>query len=175
MSKTLRLVGYVAILLTLPVFFGCSDDDSGPTEPPVPPPTTIGGSIGVYSDLNGTNRNVIDTGGIVMVHVFHTATEGATASQFRVEAPAGWSLLSSQAQYPVTIGSPDIGVAIGYGQCITGKNHVLTLTYQSPGTTAGEMFKIGPHSRTPESIQVVDCSQNLVEDAVGEDTPVLAP
>lgn len=175
MTKTLRLVGYVAILLTLPVFFGCSDDDSGPTEPPVPPQNNVGGAIGVYADLDGTNRNVIDTGGIVMVHVFHTTTTGATASQFRVEAPAGWQLLASQAQYPVTIGSADTGVAIGYGECISGKNRILTLTYQSPGNTAGAMFKIGPHSKTPESIQVVDCSANLVEDAIGEDTPVLAP
>ena len=68
------------------------------------------------------------------------------------------------------------GESVGYGTCVTGTIHVLTVTYDAPGNTpAGAMFKVLPHSDTPDAIQVVDCSQNLLEDGVGEETPVTQP
>jgi hypothetical protein len=173
MNKALRVGCHVLILLMFGVFVGCSDDDT-PTTPVIPNPA---GSIGVYADAGGTNPNVTDTGGSVSLFVVHHVEDGATASSFRVEAPAGWTMTLAQNQFPVSIGDPATGMSVGYGTCQSGAIHVMTLTYTSPGNTpAGAMFKVLPHTDVPsQSIEVVDCTQNLLQSAIGVETPVSLP
>lgn len=168
MIKTLRILGCACIMLTLGLFVGCSDDSSTPTEPNTP---SIAGSLGIYADAGGTDATITDTGGTVTVYVIHTVENGATASQFRVAAPAGWTLQSAAPQFAVSIGDADNGISLGYGSCLTGTIHVMTLTYTTPGTGTGS-FRVLPHTDLPDAIQVVDCSQNLLSDAKGEATPV---
>ena len=168
MTKTLRILGTVAVVFALGMFVGCSDDSSTPVKPQ---PAPMGGVLGVYADAAGANPNITDTGGLVTVYVVHTVANGATASQFRVEAPAGWTLQTEQAQFTVALGNVANGVSLGYGNCMAGAIHMMTLTYMSPGTSTGS-FRVLPHTDAPEAIQVVDCSQNLVEDADGASTPV---
>ena len=169
MNKTMRILAGACVLLTMALFVGCSDDDTTPTEPGGS--TSMAGSIGIYADAGGTNPNINDTGAVVTVYVVHNVPNGATAAQFRVEAPAGWTVQSESAQFPVAIGDVSDGIALGYGTCRTDAVHLMTLTYQSPGTSTGS-FRVLPHTQTPDAIQVVDCSDNLLTDADGESTPV---
>lgn len=168
MKRAFRIVAEVGLLLALGVFVGCSDDD-----PASVTPLPDAGSIGVYADSEGNDRNLPDTGGTVMFYVVHKVAEGATASAFRVQLPTGWTLLGSEPQFPVTLGTVTDGLSIGYGECLTGSIHLMTLTLRSPGNSApGTTFKVAPHTGLPESIQVVDCDNDLLKDAIGEESPV---
>ncbi len=161
------------ILLLIGFAAGCGSD-----EPVVQPPvvTPSAGTIGVYGDADGTIENVVDFGGAVTLYVVHTVEDGATASTFRVEAPAGWTRLAVESQFPVTIGDVDEGISIAYGNCAKGTIHLMTLTYESPGDTqAGAMFKVLPHTLWPDHIQVVDCDNNVLENARGAESPVVLP
>jgi hypothetical protein len=174
MNKVLRISIHCCILLALGLFFGCSDDDPASVPPPQPDPNPAG-SVGVYVDEAGTNPNVVDNGGIVTLYVVHTVTEGVTASAFMIEAPAGWTRTGDVSEYPVNIGNINAGITIGYGECLTGAIHVMTLTYQAPGNTAaGESFKVLPHTdpRMSGDIEAVDCSQNKLLDGIGIVSPV---
>jgi hypothetical protein len=126
--------------------------------------------------MAGTNPNILDTGGSVTVYVVHKIEDGATASEFKVVAPEGWTLVGETAQYPVNIGSVVTGVSIAYGACEVGTIHVMTLTYDSPGNTpAGETFKILPHNTWPDYIRVVGCSSNMLDDGIGLESPITTP
>jgi hypothetical protein len=158
------------MLLLLGFVAGCSEDD--PATPQVDP----AGSIGVYADAGGTDVNVIDTGGTVTLYVFHKVTPGALGSSFRIEAPADWVRLTAQPQFAVTLGNPDDGLSIGYGDCLSGSIHVMTLTYDSPGTTPPDSkFKILPHSGIPEGVETVDCNLREWRNATGIESPVTTP
>ena len=172
MNRVFRISCHVCILLAVSLFVGCSDDDPASVKPPVQP--ALGGSIGIYADADGTDPTLVDTGGMVTFYVVHKVTQGAMASAYRIEAPAGWTLIAADAQFPVSLGDINDGISIAYGECLTGTIHVMTLTYQSPGNSAsGTKFKVLPHSGWPENVRVVDCNQNTLDDAVGEESPVV--
>ena len=127
--------------------------------------------------LGETDPNLIDTGSIVQFYVVHKVTPGSVGSEFRIEAPTGWVRLAATPQFPVAIGDVDDGISVGYGSCLTGSIHVITLMYTAPGNTPpGEMFKILSHlDRQGDAINVVDCNSTLLDDTIGEETPVTVP
>jgi len=157
-------------MLAVGVFAGCSDDD--PVVPPVPTPEpNPAGSFGVYADDAGASRDIVNSGGLVTVYVVHKNSVGVTASAFKVNAPDGWTLVGTNAQFPVVIGSADVAIDIAYGECLTGNIHLLTLTYQPPvGSTTGSFEIVAPSRRN--SIQVVDCHSTMLESGVGLVSPV---
>ncbi len=171
MTKLLRIGFHICIMLAVGTFAACSDDD--PVVPPVPTPDpNPAGSIGVYADYAGTVSNIVNTGNIVSVYVVHKVEVGTTASAFMVDAPDGWTLVGTIAQFPVVIGNPDTGIDIAYGECMTGSIHLLTLNYQSPGGgTTGNFEIVAPSRRT--SIQVVDCNSTMLVSGVGLVSDVL--
>jgi hypothetical protein len=145
-------------MLSLVVFVGCSDDD--PASPPNPTPTpdpAIGGTVGIYTDDAGTNRDIVDTGGTVTLYLIHKVTAGATASQFKIEAPAGWNLIGAVHDFDLHIGDFDDSIAYVYESCLTGTINIATLTYQSPGNSAGSTFKVLPDA-THSSVHVIHCN-----------------
>ncbi len=158
-------------MLAVGAFAACSDDD--PVVPPVPDPDpNPAGSIGVYADYAGTVSNIVNTGNIVSVYVVHKVEVGTTASAFMVDAPDGWTLIGTNAQFPVVIGNAETGIDIAYGECLTGSIHLLTLSYQSPGGSATGTFEIvAPSRRT--SIQVVNCHSTMLISGVGLVSDVL--
>jgi len=161
------------LVLLLGSVTGCSEDDPVAT-PPVNP-VDPAGSIGVYADAGGTDIDVIDTGGTVMLYVVHKVP-GALGSSFRVEAPDGWFLIAGQPQFTVTLGNPEEGLSVGYGDCVSGSIHVITLMYDSPGNTAANSaFKVLPHSGTPEGVETVDCNRHEWRNAKGIESPVTTP
>ncbi|MEE9271617.1 MAG: hypothetical protein V3V49_15315 [Candidatus Krumholzibacteria bacterium] len=98
------------------------------------------GAIGTYADPLGLDCNVTGSiGSVLSIFVVHTLTPGATASRFRASAPlcmltTGSVHLSDTVVFPVTVGSSQTGVAIGYGACLAGPIHVLTINYMSGAT-----------------------------------------
>jgi len=164
-------------MLAAGLFFGCSDDSptTPPVDPPIDPPeeTNFAGNIGVYMDAAGLDDNLVDTGDVVQFYVVHKVEYGATASAFKVVAPQGWTLLAASSEFPVSVGNVEEGISIGYGRCASGTVHVMTLTYQSPGNSAGEVFQVLPHDQFPEAVQSVDCQEVLHEDGEGLESPVV--
>lgn len=174
MNSALRMTHCVCILLVLGLVAGCGDDNPSNVTPPVD--NNVGGTIGVYMDMSGTSPAVIDNGGTVEMYVVHKVDQGATACAFRIESPAGWTLVAAQSEFPVSVGDIEDGISVAYGQCLTGAIRVMTLTYSAPGnSTTDARFRVLPNSQWPEHVQVVDCNQNLVEDGRGIDSPVVLP
>jgi hypothetical protein len=178
MHKATFITQLVCIMLAAGLFFGCSDDSptTPPVDPPIDPPedTNFAGNIGVYMDAAGLDDNLVDTGDIVQFYVVHKVEHGATASAFKVEAPAGWTLLAANSEFPVSVGNVDEGISIGYARCASGTIHVMTLTYQSPGNTPdGAVFKVLAHNQFPEGIQSVDCQEVLHQDGEGIESPII--
>ncbi len=174
MNYALRMTHCVCILLVLGLVAGCGDDNPSNVTPP--DNTNVGGTIGVYMDMSGESPVVVDNGATVEMYVVHKVDQGATACAFRVEAPAGWTLVSAQSEFPVSVGDIEDGISVAYGQCLSGTIRIMTLTYTAPGNSAADArFRVLPNSQWPEHVQVVDCSQNLVEDGRGVDSPVVLP
>jgi hypothetical protein len=172
MKNAFRIGNVLCILLVLGVFVGCGDDDPVSVNPPQEE-IHAAGSIGIYADTEGLRPHLLDTGGMVTLHVVHKVENGATASAFKIEEPAGWVRISATTDLPVSIGNINDGISIGYGQCMSGAIHVMTLTYRSPGNTQpGAMFKILPHNEWPNAIQVVNCDTQLLEDGIGKESPI---
>lgn len=173
MKRAFRLGFHICILLAFGAFVGCSDEDPAAVPAPEPDPA-VAGSMGIYADAAGTNSRIVDDGGTVTVYVVHKIEVGGIASAFTVEAPAGWTRLGAASQYPVNIGDVDAGMSIGYGNCLTGTIHLMTLTYDSPGNSAaGSTFKILPHPEWPDNIRVVDCDAEMLTDCVGRISSVV--
>jgi hypothetical protein len=133
-----------------------------PTEP------NPGGTIGVYADQAGKDCNIPNVpSGLMTVYVFHTIPEGATASQFSAPKPAcmtGATWVSDTSVFPVTLGSSQTGVTVGYGTCRSGPLHVLTITYAMSGPSEPCcMYPVLPDpSLASGKIEIVDCGFNLM-------------
>jgi hypothetical protein len=176
MNRAIRIALYGCIMLALGVFVGCSDDDTAsPAQPQPEPNPTMAGSIGVYTDAAGTDRDVIDTGGVVTLYVVHKIPNGGTASAFSIDAPEGWSLIGTDHQIELHLGDFDTGIAYAYGECMTGTIHLATLTYQSPGNSpSGATFNITPYTNW-DFIRVIDCAEHTLDDGMGLTSPVSQP
>jgi len=129
------------------------------------PPTGFGGNIGVYTDVHGTNCNIIDSPGQHTVYFVHTNVNAASASQFAAPQPAcaiGATWLTDVSVFPVTIGNTQNGVSVGYGTCLSGPIHVLSSVYfMQDATHACCDFPVVRH---PDRalVEAVDCSSNIV-------------
>jgi hypothetical protein len=128
------------------------------------------GSIGVFSNVTGTNCDLYDVApGLVLIYVVHTMTAGATASQFRVVCAWGFNMtyLAESPTAPYikigTCGGPaGFGCAIAYGSCRPGPNMILTMQYFASGLSAPCSYcQVMPDiSITPPktSVLVTDCA-----------------
>ena len=124
-------------------------------------------SIGVFSDARGCPCELTDRGsaGLLTVTILHVNSPGAKASQFSAPRP---SCLNVTHLYdtPVftTIGNSQTGVAIGYGQCLTGTFQILTITYFAQGLTPDCCYyEVLPDPSSPSgAIEVFDCNDQLV-------------
>ena len=72
--------------------------------------------------------------------------------------------LSDTAVFPVTIGSSQTGVAIGYGACLAAPIHILSINVFCQGLTPPCCYySVLPDPQTLSGqIEVVDCANNLL-------------
>jgi hypothetical protein len=122
-----------------------------------------GGSLGMFADPAGTNCNLADAvPGLVTYYVVHVNTPGATACEFSAPKPACVlaTYLSDASVFPVTVGTSQSGVSIGYGYCAAGPINVLKLNYFAQGMTqACCRYPVLPHPITGGP-WMVDCANN---------------
>jgi hypothetical protein len=127
------------------------------------------GAPNIFMDPMGSSCDLVQPPpGLWPVYVVHVLTPGATAIQFSAPLPQcalpGLLWLSDTAQYPVTIGDSQGGVAIGYGACIASPNLVLIINLfsQIPGPPCC-LWPVLPDPAVPSGmIEVVDCNANLL-------------
>jgi len=129
-----------------------------------------GGQIGMFRTASGIICQVYDQAGLVSIPVVHVLTPGATACQFSAPLPGCWTnaiFLSDTAVFPVTIGSSQAGVAVGYGACLGSPIHVLTINVFSqtpitdPYACCGWPVLPDPNVVSGK-IEVVDCVNDLL-------------
>lgn len=175
-----KLLLITSVLLALGLVAGCSNDDETVVTPTPPTgPMNPGGTIGVFADAAGTNATVTDPGAgqLVTVYVVHKSGLGVLSSQFRVEAPAGWTYVGSSSPFPVKIDNPSYnggfegGTSVTYGGCMTGSTHVATVQYLAPGGSAGAVFRVLPNNQF-QYINAVECDLTLVNSVIGEECTV---
>ncbi len=120
------------------------------------------GSIDVYSDIGQGSCNFLDAGGLVLVFVYHTNSDGATASNFMLELGAGvtWSFLGPQWQFATVIGNPMTGVDIGYGACLgaAGDIYLGQLSFFGSSAAACSMISIVIGNGVSGFLEIIDCS-----------------
>jgi len=131
-------------------------------------PIPWGGDLAPWGDAQATTSYIYDdTPGLLSVYIVQlTYSEGMTASQFAAPKPACFQAqyLSDTTVFPVTIGSSQTGVAVGYGACLTGAIHVLTMNFFAQGLT-GEccFYTTVAHPGIPSGeIEAVNCNNEIV-------------
>jgi hypothetical protein len=123
--------------------------------------------IGLFSDSRGCPCEITDvTSGLITVAVLHVGSPGAVASQFSAPKPACFNVswLSDTKVFPLTIGTSQDGVAVGYEQCMTGTFQILTINYFGSGTTPECCYYPvvpDPYVASGE-VEVVDCYNQLL-------------
>ena len=130
------------------------------------------GTIGIFSDMTGTNPYISDTQpGLLAVYVVHVATAGATACEYAAPKPACFpaTYLSDTNPFDVTIGNSQSGVSVGYGTCRAGAIHVQTISYFASGTTPSCChYPVVPDPLAVSGlIDIVDCDFNLIHGEAG--------
>ena len=125
------------------------------------------GAIGLFRDPAGTICSFEDKSpGVVPFYVVQIGTGGATACQYSAPKPdcLAATFLSDTNVFPVTIGSSQSGVSIGYGTCRTGSIHVQTISYFTQGLTpACCRYYVRPDPNAPSgTIDTVDCATTIL-------------
>ena len=126
------------------------------------------GTIALFSDPGGTDCNLYDVApALLYVYVVHIWHAGATWVQFSAPRPdcfgtAMW--LSDTQIFPVTIGSSQTGVTIGFGMCMPAPTHVLTIAYFVSGLSSTCCrYPVLPDLSAPSGqIEAVDCAVAVV-------------
>ena len=126
------------------------------------------GSIGVFSDVGGTDCNLSDVAPVLCsYYVVHTNHAGATQVKFMAPAPpcllASW--LIDDPVFPDRMGTSQTGIVIGYGgPCYPSPTHVLTMNYYCQALTPQCCeYRVLPHPAAPSGqIEVWDCAYNIL-------------
>ena len=112
------------------------------------------GRLSLYSDAAFTECTLSDTApGTVNVYMAEWSDQGATGLRFRIDANAGFTgvWLSETSPFGV-IGNSPTDIAIGFGQCMTHRFLVLTMTYELFGTSTCSDLSIVAAPGLPEPI-----------------------
>jgi hypothetical protein len=128
----------------------------------VPVINELAGSIYVFSDEDGNSCNFVDNGSLVKVYVFHNNTNGATASQFRLDLMGlPWTHLGDIWQVATSIGTSISGVSLGYGACLTSPILLGTINFYGSVAPLCSRIRIVADPAAPTGqIEVASCAAN---------------
>lgn len=127
----------------------------------IPPGHDIAGYIGVFSDPEGQNCDFIDAGSVVEVYLFHNAHTGATASQFKLDVPMGWTHLGDVWEFSTVIGSTIQGVSVAYGHCLTAPTYLGRALFFGSAAPPCSIIRVVPDPLAISGqIEVVGCAAN---------------
>jgi hypothetical protein len=147
----------------------------------VSPEQGAAGTIGIFSDPQASGCNLFDQGsGLVTAYVVHVLTSGASGSQFAAPMPPcmrGVTYLGEASAFPVTLGTTQTGVSIGYGSCYSGT--ILLLTVRFFGTGQSDPCCVYPVVSDADGGQteiiVVDCVPSFLFSKISLGIPANAP
>jgi hypothetical protein len=128
------------------------------------------GSIGVFADAAAANCNFVDGGSLVVVHIVHVSTYGATASRFMLEvSSAGWMHLGDTWDFPTVIGTSITGVSVAYGACLEAPIHLGQINFLGTIAPPCTYIRIVPDpAALSGKIEAVDCAQTKMFPTGGE-------
>lgn len=123
--------------------------------------------IALYSDPGLLDSRLgLDAPGIVSVYVVVHSSSPLTAVQYWVPVPDCWegaTFLADDNYFPVTIGTSQSGVAIGFGSCLSEPILVQTINVfasQPPALDVCCWMEPLPHPQSPSGeIEFADCNQ----------------
>jgi hypothetical protein len=97
---------------------------------------------------------------LIPVYIFHVNSTGATVSQWKLDAPATWSHLGDQADFPLVIGTSIDDCSVSYGSCAVGSFKLMTVNFFGSGLEAPcTLFGIvGAPGKA--GVQIIDCADN---------------
>ena len=136
------------------------------------PPPPLQPSIGIFSDMGGTDCNAFDVGPAVMkFYVVQIRNPRSDAAWFSAPQPPCFSSaihLNDTPVFPATTGNSQTGVEVQYGTCRTSEVHLLTIDYFVQGLTqACCYYPVAPHPDYGD-ILVKNCSAELIVGTGGE-------
>ena len=126
-----------------------------------------GHTIGLYADAGGTTCNISETLPLTYVYVVHhIPASGAIGCSFSAPKPACWTgatWLQDIEPYSWP-GNSQFGKSIGYGSCLTGTLHILTIVYFAQGLSEPCcLYPVLPDPNVPSGeIEIGDCDYNTV-------------
>jgi hypothetical protein len=125
-----------------------------------------GDTIGLYADNLGTSCNIGESYPLTYVYVVHVSPGGATASEFMAPKPACWTgaMWMQDIEIYGMPGNSQTGKSIGYGSCVTGTIHILTIVYFAQGTAEPCcVYPVLPAPWSPGGeVLIADCDLNPV-------------
>jgi len=127
----------------------------------------------VFADPQGTNCEFVEAyPGVMQVYIVHVGAAEAMASQFMVEASAGFNgiyLGEEMTTGNIKTGNATTGCSVAYGQCHATPINMLMISYyvDGPSDPCSYLEVVpDPKSQTGE-INIVDCTGTLVTLEVG--------
>lgn len=122
--------------------------------------------VKIFADPGATEPQIFDNGpGVVSLCVVVLYSTGLTAVEFAAPLPScfsGATYLSDTPVFPLTIGTSQSGVAVGWETCLQSSVHVLTINVLAQGLTAACCaYPVVPHPMMG-IIDGVDCGGNEV-------------
>ena len=119
-------------------------------------------SIGLFADQSGSECNVVDSPGPVIVFMYHLWAPCATGSRFKVVQLNGANLtyLAEQFSFPLVTGTTLTGITITYPQPLSSPIYLGYIYYSGSGMSQPcGMLKVVPHpAAVPSEVLWTDCS-----------------
>lgn len=119
------------------------------------------GSIGIFDDPSAADCDGEDTGSLVTLYLFHVFTDGATASQFKLDVSnTDWLHLGDNWIFTTWDGTSIDGVSVEYGACLSGPIHLATIHFFGSNEPPCTYVGIVPHPDSPSGrIEGFDCAE----------------
>jgi hypothetical protein len=126
----------------------------------VPANAQFPGTVIVSSDAAGTDCSIVDTGGLVQVHIVHMHTDGVRGSRFMLDPAPGWTHLGDMPDFP-SLGTSISGMIVCMPSCMSSDIHLTTVNFFGSAAPPCTYISIVPDPAAPSgSIEALDCNWN---------------
>jgi hypothetical protein len=129
-----------------------------------PPTFPQAGIIGISGDAAGTDCNIVDEGGLVLVYIFYYHTDGSRGARFRLNVDGfGWTFLGDIGEFYRTAGRSIDGITVCWDQCLSGTFKLLTVNFLGSAVPTCTPIAIDAHPGG--GVEGLDCDLNVIHPA----------
>ena len=124
----------------------------------------LAGSVGVFADAAGLSCEFVDVGGTAFIYVIHQWTDGATASEFKIDVPGCMIHLADSSPFGLKNGDFDNGTSISYQECLSHPIYLGYMIFTTTGTCPPCTYMsvvenpISVPAPSPGEVYVADCT-----------------